>query len=166
MVNWTEEDLADYQRRTDMRRLVVVTSKYPDGVGPPKPSKHRNHKTTIDHIKFDSQVEAAYYLYLEHDKQHGTVQYYLRQVPIRLPGGVTYWCDFMVVRAVPRKPGVIGIEWIDVKGQRTQTFINKKKQVEELYPDIQIIEVKRQDIAGTYLATAKEIYQMGALINE
>jgi hypothetical protein len=58
----------------------------------------------------------------------------LRQVPLHLPGGVKYVCDFQVFW----QDGHVSFE--DVKGMKTPLYIAKKKIVEELYP-IQIQEI-------------------------
>lgn len=89
-------------------------------------------------LTFHSKLEAQYYDYLEFLKKEGEVVFYLRQVTFDLGGGVKYKCDFMVFRL----DGEVDI--IDVKGMRTRSYINKKKQVEELYP-IKITEVYKGD---------------------
>jgi hypothetical protein len=58
----------------------------------------------------------------------GEVLFFLRQVPFHLPGGVTYRLDFMEF-------WVDGsVHCVDAKGMKTRSFIDKKKQVEALYP--------------------------------
>jgi hypothetical protein len=55
-------------------------------------------------------------------------------VPIRLPGGIKYILDFMLIYPD------MSIRYIDCKGRkggkklRTPVYILKKKQVESLYP--------------------------------
>jgi len=85
-------------------------------------------RTEYDGIKFDSKKEAAYYMFLKTKKKAGLVLFWLRQVPFHLPGGVTYRCDFEVFMT----DGTV--EFIDVKGMRTPQYIQKRKQVEALYP--------------------------------
>ncbi len=96
-------------------------------------SKYGNKRTVIDGITFDSKKEANYYLQLKARQQAGEVVMFLRQVPIGLPGGVKYVIDFQVFLADG------SVEWVDVKGHRTDTYKLKKRQVEALYP-IEIIE--------------------------
>ncbi len=81
-----------------------------------------------DGIKFDSTKEARYYDELQLRVKAGEVLFFLRQVPFELPGGVKYRVDFQEFWA----DGTV--RFIDVKGMRTQEYINKKKQVEALYP--------------------------------
>lgn len=93
-----------------------------------KPSKYNNKKVVINGHKFDSEKEGNYYLYLLSEQQADRVTMFLMQVPIALPGGVKYIIDFVVFRA----DGTV--EWIDVKGVRTEMYMLKKRQVEEIYP--------------------------------
>jgi len=95
----------------------------------PVASKYHNIPCEANGIKFQSKRERDYYLnsILPRCKA-GTIRWFLLQVPFRCGGGVTYRADFLEVWT----DGSIHI--IDVKGHRTQAFINKKKQVESLYP--------------------------------
>ncbi len=95
---------------------------------PKKRSKYRNVWVVVDGIKFPSRREANRYCELKLLRDDGAVKNFTRQVPFYLPGGIKYLLDFMVWWA----DGHIGYE--DTKGMRTQVYINKKKQVEELYP--------------------------------
>lgn len=94
----------------------------------PRSSKYGNKKTVINGLTFDSKKEANYYLYLLSEQQADRVTMFLRQVPIELTAGVKYIVDFVVFRADG------SVEWIDVKGMRTDMYKLKKRQVEELYP--------------------------------
>lgn len=111
-------------------------------------SKYNAKRTEIDtpygKIKFDSKKEAARYQELLILQKMGNGVRVFRQVPFDLPGGVKYRLDFLVL-------GLDGGPWyIDVKGgppgnkgkrgTRTDTYIMKKKQVEELYK-VKITEV-------------------------
>lgn len=103
--------------------------------GKPK-SKYLNKPTVVDDIRFDSKKEAEYYLRLKDWQELGEVLYFLRQVPIHLPGGVTMRIDFLVFW----KDG--SHEFIDVKGKdrktgkfrATQDWTNKRKIAESIYP--------------------------------
>lgn len=88
-----------------------------------------------DDIKFSSKAERAYYNRLKFMQESGEVIFFLRQVPLHLPGNTKYLVDFQVFNA----DGTVS--FIDVKGMRTPMFVMKKKQVEEIYP-IQIEIVK------------------------
>ena len=94
----------------------------------PKRNKYGAKRVVLDGITFDSQKEANRYLDLEIMRMAGKVKFFLRQVPFELPGGVKYRVDFVVFHTDGR------VTFEDVKGFETREFINKKKQVEALYP--------------------------------
>lgn len=93
----------------------------------------RRHWPDGTEIKFPSKKQAAYYDKLLLAQQSGDLVFFLMEVPFRLPGGVSYRCDFLEFWADGE------IQVTDVKGRRTKEFIRAKKQVEALYP-ITIIE--------------------------
>lgn len=94
-----------------------------------KPNKYHNHPTTVDGIRFDSKKEARFYEQLKIQKSLGEVSYWLRQVPIHLPGGSKYVVDFLVFYVGVGEP-----IYIDVKGRETPVFRLKKREVEHHYP--------------------------------
>lgn len=94
-----------------------------------KPNKYHNQPTTVDGIRFDSKKEARYYEQLKIRRQLGVVSYWLRQVPLHLPGGSKYVVDFVVFYTDDRAP-----DYVDVKGRETQVFRLKKREVEHQYP--------------------------------
>ncbi len=88
-----------------------------------------------DGLRFDSTKEMQYYEQLKlRQKPGGDVLFFLRQVPIALPGGVKYRIDFLEFHTDS------SCHFVDVKGFKTRTYLTKKKQVEALYP-IKIEEV-------------------------
>ncbi|WP_293371500.1 DUF1064 domain-containing protein [Nevskia sp.] len=109
-----------------MRR--ALTLKLPPLPGVTPASKYRNEPTVIDGIRFDSKGEAGLYSMLQLLKAGREVSYFLRQVPIALPGSVRYVVDFQVFYRDGR------IRYLDYKGAETPMFVLKKKQVEALYP--------------------------------
>lgn len=92
--------------------------------------KYRNQPTVVDSIRFDSKKEARYYEQLKARQADGEVWYFLRQVPIYLPGGTRYVIDFLVFFRDPSRDA----EYVDVKGRETQVFRLKKREVEHHYP--------------------------------
>lgn len=92
-----------------------------------KPRKYRNAQCVVDGQRFDSILEARCYEHLKLQQLAGAVQWFIRQVPFRLEGGVIYRADFLVVRA----SGAIDV--IDAKGYDTQASRNKRKQVRARY---------------------------------
>lgn len=96
----------------------------------PRPNKYHNHPTTVDGIRFDSKREARYYEQLKIRVAAGEVAYFLRQVPLYLPGGTRYVVDFVLFYADPEHSP----EYVDVKGRETQVFRMKKREVEHHFP--------------------------------
>ncbi|HJY22034.1 MAG TPA: DUF1064 domain-containing protein, partial [Hanamia sp.] len=84
------------------------------------------------------KLEWAYYKKLQLLVKAGHVLFFLRQVPLHLPGGSKYVCDFVEFLADGN------VRFVDVKGVETSEFIVKKKIVEAIYP-ITIEIVKRND---------------------
>jgi len=106
-----------------------------------KTVKYANTKNVIDHIRFDSKLEASRYLALKNLWTMGAVRWFTRQVPFHLPGGIVYRADFLVCWAPTSttKHDTLSIE--DCKGFMTRVAINKIKQVESIYGfKVQIIQ--------------------------
>jgi len=82
----------------------------------------------IDGFKFPSKKEGAYYRQLKLMQQSGAVLFFLRQVPLHLPGGVKMVVDFVEFWADG------SVRFVDVEGQRLRSFIDKKRMIEALYP--------------------------------
>lgn len=105
-----------------------------------KKGKHKYNAVRCeskDGVKFPSKLEKTYYDRLVQAQKQEDIQYFLQQVPFRLPGNVKYIVDFMVM-----KENFL-IEFIDVKGKMTPMSILKIKQVESLYPiKIKIVDAK------------------------
>lgn len=79
-------------------------------------------------MRFDSKKEAGYYDQLLLRVKSGEVLFFLRQVPIQLPGKTKLVIDFLIFLT----DGTV--EFLDVKGMQTEVFKLKRRQVEELYP--------------------------------
>ena len=103
-------------------------------------NKYNNKKTIVDGIKFDSEMESHYYLYLKHLKEIGEVvdfvlqPTYLLQEGFNLNGkrirAITYKADFKVIYKDGHE------EVIDVKGKLTEEFKIKRKMLLYRYRDI------------------------------
>jgi hypothetical protein len=113
-----------------MRRLLQPAVATEPVVEPRR--KYGNHIVRVDGIRFDSKREANYYKYLKHQREKGEIKYFLRQVPIHLPGGTKLVVDFMVMGADG------AVEYIDAKGRETPVFRLKHREVRHHYPDIRI----------------------------
>jgi hypothetical protein len=90
--------------------------------------KFRARPVDIDGFHFPSTKEGRYYQELKLKQKAGIVAFFLRQVPIFLPGGVKFVIDFVEFHA----DGTV--RFVDVKGMRTRQYIDKKKVVEAMYP--------------------------------
>lgn len=103
-------------------------------------NKFKNKKTEIDGIKFDSEMESHYYLYLKELKEEGVVVDFELQPTFILQEGfikdgkkirpITYKADFEVTYIDGH------IEVIDVKGKMTEEFKLKRKMLLYKYRDI------------------------------
>lgn len=96
--------------------------------------KFKAKPQTVEGLYFASQKERKHYEFLKKIQELGEVLFFLRQVPLHIPGGVKYICDFVVFWT----NGEVTFE--DVKGFKTQIYKLKKKLIESYYP-LEIIEI-------------------------
>ena len=96
------------------------------------PFKAKSQEEESSH--FASRREWNHYLTLKTIQDLGEIIFFLRQVPLHIPGGMKYVCDFVVFWA----NGDVTFE--DVKGFKTELCKVKKKLIEHHYP-LKIIEV-------------------------
>lgn len=101
-----------------------------------KKNKYLNDEKIVDGIRFQSKAEADYYCDLKMWQSLGIVKYFLRQVPIYLPGRTKYVVDFIEFHSNG------DVQYTDVKGIETTLFKTKKREIEAVYP-IEIRVVKR-----------------------
>ena len=103
-------------------------------------NKYKNKKTMVDGIKFDSEMESHYYIYLKQLKEIGEVVDFVLQPTYLLQEGfdlngkrirpITYRADFKVIYKDGHE------EIIDVKGKLTEEFKIKRKMLLYRYRDI------------------------------
>ena len=103
-------------------------------------NKYNNKKTIVDGIKFDSEMESHYYIYLKQLKEMGEVVDFVLQPTYLLQEGfdlngkrirpITYKADFKVIYKDGHE------EVIDVKGKLTEEFKIKRKMLLYRYRDI------------------------------
>ena len=103
-------------------------------------NKYKNKKTIVDGIKFDSEMESHYYIYLKQLKEIGEVVDFILQPTYLLQEGfnlngkrirpITYKADFKVIYKDGHE------EVIDVKGKLTEEFKIKRKMLLYKYRDI------------------------------
>lgn len=96
-------------------------------LGGRKPAKYRNTPTVVDGQRFDSKLEAKRYGELKALVAAGAIKWFIRQAPFRLPGGIVYRADFLIVWV----NGQVTVE--DSKGVMTAVSALKIKQVEAVY---------------------------------
>ena len=103
-------------------------------------NKYKNKKTIVDGIKFDSEMESHYYIYLKQLKEIGEVVDFVLQPTYLLQEGfdlngkrirpITYKADFKVIYKDGHE------EVIDVKGKLTEEFKIKRKMLLYRYRNI------------------------------
>lgn len=108
-----------------MRKLVPHA---PDAVVAEPRRKYGNKVVHHDGIRFDSIREMNYYKLLVNQRERGEIAYFLRQVPIHLPGGTKLVIDFQVHHNDGR------VEYVDAKGRETAAFKIKRREVHHHYP--------------------------------
>jgi hypothetical protein len=79
---------------------------------------------------YASKLEAAYAGDLAVRKQHGEIVDWLEQVPVKLPGGIKYVCDFMLIMADG------SVKFVETKGLATPTWKLKLRLLEECRPEV------------------------------
>lgn len=96
-------------------------------------NKYHAKRVVIDGFGFDSKLEARRYEELKLLQATGVVRWFLCQVPFRLPSGIIYRADFLIVweEAHADAPAMVSVE--DCKGAKTRVSINKIRQVEAIY---------------------------------
>lgn len=117
-----------FKPRPQMKNKMTAEEYQKLLANPIKKHKFNAKIKEVDGIKFSSTLEAAYYAQLMLKKKIGLVKYFLRQVPLHLPGKIKYVIDFLIFWADGH------VEYIDVKGKDTPLSLTKRKQVEDLYP--------------------------------
>jgi hypothetical protein len=92
-------------------------------------NKYHAERTQADGVWFDSKREATRYRTLKLLQLAGKVLWFCLQPRFVLPGGATYWADFVVAW----EDGRTTVEDVKSAGTRTKTYRLKKRQVEALY---------------------------------
>lgn len=136
MINWSEEDLKNYYKKTGSNKYVVK-----------KQNKYKNKKVTFNGMEFDSKKELHRYIELRNMLKNGDVEKLERQVEFVLldsfkdnngktERSVKYIADFMYTIN-----GIVYVE--DVKSKITKkdsTYIIKRKLFKKNFPNYIFIE--------------------------
>ncbi len=90
---------------------------------------------TLNGRTYASKKEMLYAQELELRVKAGDIDFWLEQIPFRLPGGTTYRLDFMTFKARNNEPYALTwtIEYIEVKGKDLRLGQIKRRQAEELF---------------------------------
>lgn len=109
-------------------------------------NKYGNKKTVVDDIRFDSQKEAKYYLYLKGRLMKKEIKYlelqpsFLLQDKFKYEGkterSIKYVADFQFIDCATGETVVV-----DVKGLRTDVYKLKRKWFLFKYPQYKFMEV-------------------------
>jgi hypothetical protein len=97
-------------------------------------SKYRNKRTAYNGIIYDSKAEASKAAELDLLVKAGEIDFYLRQIPFPLPGGIIYRADFLVFTKSGYR--LWDIEIIEVKGYSNKEWKMKEKLFREKYPNL------------------------------
>lgn len=119
---FTASDVAKIQKRQGKKPIAV----------PKKKNKFGAETTTVDFIKFPSEVHAFRYQQLKLLQKAGKIHHFIREPMFDLGGGVTCRADFMIVWSRGLADG-FDITYEDVTGFETQSKTRNYKQVMALY---------------------------------
>ncbi len=104
-------------------------------------NKYRAKKVKIDDITFDSILESSRYLHLKELLEHNLISDLEIHPPYPCEVNGKKVCVYKADFRYKNKQGETVVE--DTKGIETPMFRLKKKLVEALYPDTEIIVVKK-----------------------
>lgn len=116
-----------------------------------KTNKYSNKKIIVDGLDFDSKLEAERWKELNILQKAGKIKDLRRQISFELQPkykkndktiqSINYIADFVYYDLNKKK---IIVE--DTKGYKTEIYKLKKKIFEYKYPDLEIKEIRREDI--------------------
>lgn len=132
MNSWTEEEL---QAKLKENPELKIQQGNPLPILAPllaKEHKYHAQRTEYNGVKYASKKEANHARELDLRKKAGEIDFWLRQVPLSLPGGITYRIDFVTLKQVVNTC-LYEVHWIEVKGKDLPMGKLKRKQVEAIY---------------------------------
>lgn len=113
-------------------------------------NKFGNHKQEVDGRQFDSTLEADAYIWLRELECEGKIQafelqpVFLLQEEFEKLGKkfqpIRYIADFLITWPDGTR------EVVDTKGERTDVYLLKRKLFEFRYPELRIVELKKDDL--------------------
>lgn len=139
--SFEERDAETEKRRREIARAVDDAMRE----GREKRGKYGAKKIEEDGITFDSRHEHRVYLWLKARKSAGELRWVFVHVPFRFMNGVTYWADFMTIRADGRVEAV----WDAKSGitAKNRDYVIKKKTLKAEW-GIDVCEVYSKDADG------------------
>lgn len=164
---YASKELADFHR--SLKGNPVIESFHLMSLSEEKnynSGRYKSKECTINGIKFDSLMEARYYVYLLEQKNYGFVKAFHMQVPFTLmkkyrnayTGKVVrpieYYADFVVEKS----DGTL--EAIDVKGVETEVFKIKQKLFGSIYPHIRLVCYQWSDKYGSRWIELEELKKL------
>jgi len=154
--------MSQEQYDAHQRKFGKPSARKPSSKGEVK-AKYRATRTEVGTEKFDSSLEARYFLQLTMEWRSvrarlfkpgetlrtGDLLWFKRQERFELEGGVVYMADYVVVRYFERGPHTHlpnnYMELVDTKGILLQASKNKMKQVKDRY-NIDVIVLRDEDV--------------------
>lgn len=132
MPTWSEEELETKLKENP--ELKIHQGNPLPTLAPLLAKEHKYHaqRTEYNGVKYASKKEANYARELDLKKQAGEIDFWLRQVPLSLPGGIIYRIDFVTFEQVVNTC-LYEVHWIEVKGFKTSVGEMKRKQAQEIY---------------------------------
>ena len=144
--DWTPEDIEKKKRENpDLARVnpdVLITilgekkverdGRIPQSAPGPGGNKYHvadKEDRTYNGRIYHSKKEASFAAELDLRVKAGEIDFYLEQVPFRLPGGIVYCLDFMTVA----EDDAIVNHYYEVKGFKVRLGEMKRKQTIALY---------------------------------
>lgn len=96
-----------------------------------KPFTKVTNKYGAKHVgHYASKRESEYAAELSQLKAAGKVRAWIEQVPIRLPGGLKFVCDFLVIKSDG------SVQLVEIKGMATPAFKMKMRLLQEAQPEL------------------------------
>lgn len=135
-MKWTEEDLAQKLRENpglsiaDLKQIPLSKVKAEKTINKYHVAKKEDR--IYNGILYASKKELLKAQELDLQVNAGEIDFWLRQIPFMLPGGVIYRLDFMTFTEVETLP-LYEIHYIEVKGKELALGRTKRKQSEAIY---------------------------------
>jgi len=133
------ENLEDYPLSDDVRHLNGLSTGQGERHIKAQGNKYHAERTEYNGVTYHSKKEAKKAQDLDLMVKAGEIDFYLRQVPFTLQGGVVYKADFVTFSRHERPSAWTWyVTVIETKGVWTAVAKNKLKQFRAAYPNLAI----------------------------